>query len=219
MCDAYDAEQWAIFPTLDCMGWYITELEKLHQEELGGTERVTSKDVERKIREVEESGKAGGEFALLARKGCELPGIPPSLLVHLPISPEIVWSFETERYRSIADSLGSQTENSDFILKVRCSPRLGRPHHIKHTDASREQATSSRRPDGWTFWRMSRTIRIGNPGRLCDHSSCNPSCSHFKSRRPGDKINNTRASFARPGERFVRIPRSSYLRVMVQVSR
>jgi hypothetical protein len=190
MHDAYNAEQWAIFPTLDCMRRYIAELESLHQE-LDGKRRVSREDVERKIREVEESVEAGKEFSLLTRKGCDLPGIPPSLRVHLPINPEIVWSFETARYRSIVDSLGSHTENFDPILKVRYSLRLGMLRRVKHADASRKQVTSSRRPHGWTFWRMPRTTKIGNPRRLCDHSSCNPSSRHFKSRRPSDEIDNT----------------------------
>jgi hypothetical protein len=117
--EAYLAEQWAIFPTLDCLIRYITELEDLHLE-LDEKRKITREDVKQKIRHIERSGKTDDEFTLLTRKGYKLPDIQkPSIRLPLPVDPEIVWGFETGRFRSVVESWTSPTENSDPMIKVR----------------------------------------------------------------------------------------------------
>jgi hypothetical protein len=117
--EAYAAEQWTIFPTLDVLLRYITELENLHLE-LDGKREVTREDVKQKIRYTERSGKTDEEFTLLTRKGYKLPGISkPSVRLPLPVDPEIVWVFETDRFQRIVESWTSATENSEPTIKVR----------------------------------------------------------------------------------------------------
>ncbi|KAF9787306.1 hypothetical protein BJ322DRAFT_715736 [Thelephora terrestris] len=116
MHEAYDAEKWAIFPTLDCLVRYITELENLHLE-LDGKRQITREDVGLRIRQVERSAETNEEFSLLMREGCKLPGVAPSMRLALPIDPEIVWSFETDRYQSVLDSWTLHTGDSDPIIK------------------------------------------------------------------------------------------------------
>lgn len=118
MYDAYNAEQWAVFPTLGCLMEYVTQLENLHLE-LDGKRRVTREDVEGRIRQVEKSGGTNEEFTLLVREGFELPSISRSTRLSLPIDPEIVWSFETARYQSVLDSWTSRAESSGPVVKVR----------------------------------------------------------------------------------------------------
>lgn len=117
--ETYIAEQWAVFPTLDCLIRYITELEKLHLE-LDGKREITREDVRERIRRTERSGKADEEYVLLTRKGYKLPGISkPSIRLSLPVDPEIVWSFETSRFRRVVESWTSSAENFDPLIKVR----------------------------------------------------------------------------------------------------
>ena len=117
--EAYAAENWAIFPTLDVLLRYITELENLHLE-LDGKREVTREDVKQKIRYTEKSGKTDEEFTLLTRKGYKLPGISkPSVRLPLPVDPEILWVFETDRFQRIVESWTPATENSEPTIKVR----------------------------------------------------------------------------------------------------
>jgi len=85
--------------------------------ELDGKRDITKEDVKQTIRHVERSGETDEEFILLTRKGYKLPGISnSSIRLPLPVDPEIVWDFETDRFRRIVESWA---ENSDPVIKVR----------------------------------------------------------------------------------------------------
>jgi len=117
--EAYIAEEWAIFPTLDCLIRYITALENLHLE-LDGKREITREDVKQAIRHTEKSGKTDEEFTLLTRKGYKLPGTSkPSIRLPLPVDPEIVWVFETGRFQRVVESWTSPMGDSDPIIKAR----------------------------------------------------------------------------------------------------
>ena len=138
--EAYFEEQWAIFPTLDCMIRYITELENLHLEL--DVKRITKRDIKEKILQTERSGKTDEEFVLLTRKGYNLPAISkPSIRLSLPVDPEILWVFETSRFERVVESWS--TENSDSaVIKVRyrfCPEWL---RDSKHADNLRRQGTN-----------------------------------------------------------------------------
>ena len=112
--EPYVAEQWAIFPTLGCLTRYIIALENLHLE-LDGERDITKEDVKERIRQTERSGKTEEEFVLLMRKGYQLPGTSkPLVRLPLPVDPEIVWDFETDRFRQVVESW-----DSDPTVKVR----------------------------------------------------------------------------------------------------
>jgi len=98
---------------------YITELENLHLE-LDGKKEITREDVKQKIRNIERSRKTDEEFTLLARKGRKLPDISrSSIRLPLPVDPEVVWNFETGRFRRVVESwTTSPMENSDPMIKV-----------------------------------------------------------------------------------------------------
>ena len=146
--EAYLAEQWAIFPTSDCLTRYIVALENLHMD-LDGKRRVTREDVKRTIRNIERSGKRDEEFVLLTRKGYELPGISKSSIqLPLPVDPEIVWGFETDRFRHIVESWA---ESSDPVIEVRYHLRPDWLLGSNHTDDLRLQNTSSKQLRGWIF--------------------------------------------------------------------
>lgn len=99
---------------------YITELENLHLE-LDGKREITREDIKQKIRQIERSRKTDEEFSLLMRKGYNLPGISkPSVRLPLPIDPEIVWVFETGRFKRVVESWTLPVENSDLVMEVRC---------------------------------------------------------------------------------------------------
>lgn len=117
--ETYLAEQWAVFPTLDCLMRYIVELENLHLE-LDGKREITREEVKQKIRHIERSGKTDEEFTLLTRKSYKLPGISKSSIrLPLPVDPEIVWGFETGRFRRVVESWTLPMEKSDPVIKVR----------------------------------------------------------------------------------------------------
>ena len=146
--EAYIADQWAIFPTRDCLTRYIIALEDLHIE-LDGKKEITKEDVKETIRHIEKSGETDEEFVLLTRKGYKLPGISkPSIRLPLPVDPEIVWDFETDRFRHIVESWA---ENSDPVIKVRRHLRPDRLGDSNHTDDLRKQEISSKQLRGWIF--------------------------------------------------------------------
>ena len=173
---------------------YITELEKLHLE-LDGKRKITREDVKEIIRRTERSGNTDEEFVLLTRKGHKIPGVSKSSIrLPLPVDPEIVWGFETGRFRRIVESWTSPSENSDPVIKVRhhsCSERGS-----NRTCNLRKQSLSLKRLRGWRFWRMSRNIKIGDTRRLCDHSLYNASSHYLKLRRLNDVINAGSPSWA-----------------------
>lgn len=143
---------------------YITELENLHIE-LDGKRAITREDVKQKIQHIERSGKIDEEFTLLTRKGYRLPGFPePCIRQPLPVDPEIVWSFETRRFKRVVESWESSTDSEyDSMIKARhhsCPKRLRSP---EHTDIHRRQEISLKQLHGWTFWRILRSTETGKP--------------------------------------------------------
>lgn len=127
---------------------YITELENLHLE-LAGRKEIVREDVKQRIRHTERSGKPDEEFTLLTRKGYKLPGISePSIRLPLPVDPEIVWGFETGRFRRVVESWASSAEGSDLIIKVRrhsCTEYL---RGSEHTHTLRKQVISLKQQSG-----------------------------------------------------------------------
>lgn len=146
--EAYIAEQWAIFPTRECLTRYIIALEGLHIE-LDGKKEITKEDVKQTIRRIEGSGEADEEFIVLTRKGYKLPGISElSIHLPLPVDPEIVWDFETDRFRRVVESW---VENSDPVIKVRRHIRPNPLGDSDRTDDLRKQEISSKQLRGWIF--------------------------------------------------------------------
>lgn len=156
--------------------------------ELDGKRAITREDVKQKIQQTERSGKIEEEFTLLMRKGYKLPGFSePSIRLPLPVDPEIVWSFETGRFKRVVDSWASSTDKSDSMIKARhhsCPKRLRSP---EHTDIHRKQEISLKQLHGWTFWRILRSTETGKPRRLCGHSSYNASARYLNPRHPNNK--------------------------------
>jgi len=118
--------------------------------ELDGKREITKEDVKQTIRHVEKSEETDEEFILLTRKGYELPGISSkrSIRLPLPVDPEIVWGFETERFRHIAESWA---DNSDPTIKVRHHLRPDWLRDSNHADGLRKQEISSKQLRGWIF--------------------------------------------------------------------
>lgn len=174
------AEQWAVFPTLDCMMRYITGLESLHLE-LDGKREIIMEDINQKIRQIERSGKTDEEFTLLTQKGFKFPGISePSIHLPLPIDSEIVWVFETGRFQRVVESWTSPTGNPGLAIKVRHRFCLEYLRASKHTGIPRKRETSLKQLRGWKFWRTLRNTKVGNPRRLCDHSLYSASSRYLK---------------------------------------
>lgn len=138
--EAYFEEQWAIFPTLDCMIRYITELENLHLEL--DVKRITKRDIKEKILQTERSGKTDEEFVLLTRKGYNLPGISkPSIRLSLPVDPEILWVFESSRFERVVESWSTEDSDSAVVkVRYRFCPEWLRVSN--HADNLRRQGTN-----------------------------------------------------------------------------
>lgn len=131
---AYNADNWALFPSLDRLKEDIAELEKLHQ---GPCEEVNRDSLNRKVEGLKTIGE-DDSFTLLKGKDCEeFTDFPGSFTknISLPLDRYFLWRYETDRFRKVVESWGS-SEDHEF-LEVRYCLFLRRLRGVKRTNIPR----------------------------------------------------------------------------------